>query len=378
MRPIAWAPVGRTMISPPPELKDAISCYSTEDVDILGWPYQITSVPFVSQDGEYLRCAHAAMWMVLQHEHLRQGLPRRTPFEVHDAALGGVIPGRQVPSDGLSVYQMLAGMTALGLSPGLVSLPRTAAESLALDFLSLYATACRYINCNIPPIIISERHAWICVAYKREASAGNSGLTLYRHDDAVGPFIRVDDPFNEPNDSHRPWNSALLPLPPKIYMTAERAEAIGRWWFKKHLATLGATALLSTVEASGNLTFQTYGLRSSIYKQSLIHRDGFDPALGREYRMSNWPRNLWVVEAQDRQLRNSSDRYALGEVIIDPTAHHDPRPDDPGILATHASGHYESRGPDHGALRQLPTTGSYYQSGRDIRPTVLQQATAAP
>lgn len=378
MRPIPWAPVGRTMISPPPELNDAISCYSTEEVDILGWPFRVTSVPFVSQDGEYLRCAHAAMWMVLQHEHLRQGLPRRTPFEVHDAALGGVIPGRQVPSDGLSVHQMLAGMTALGLSPGLVSLPRDAADSLAAGFLSLYATTCRYINCNIPPIIISERHAWTCVAYTRAPSAGHTRLTLYRHDDAVGPFIRVDDPFNEPNPAYQRWNSALLPLPPKIYMTGERAEAVGRWWFKKHLATVDAKDPLALAAASDNLTFQTYGQRSSTYKQTLVLRDGLDPGLGREYRLSNWPRNIWVVEALDRQLRDLGDPCVLGEVIIDPTAHHDPRPQDTGILATHASSRYESLGPDHGELRQLTTSGGVYLSGRDVRPTVLQQAAAAP
>jgi hypothetical protein len=378
MRPIPWAPVGRTMISPPPELDGEIQCYSTEEVDILGWPFKITSVPFVSQDGEYLRCAHAAMWMVLQHEHLRQGLPRRTAFEVHNAALGGVIAGRQIPSDGLSVHQMLAGMTALGLSPALVSLPPDAAASVSADFLSLYATACRYLNCNIPPIIISPQHAWLCVAYTRKPSGGHTRLTLYRHDDAVGPFIRIEDPFNESNAAHRPWLSALLPLPPKIYMTGERAEAVGRWWFRKHLPTVHASDPLAAAEAAGNLTYQTYGQKSSTYKQTLVHREGLDPALGREYRLSNWPRNIWVVEAQDRQLRDAGEPWVLGEVIIDPTAHHEPRGKDLGILATHASGRYASHGPDHGQLREITTTDTPYQSGRDLPSTVLQQAPAAP
>ena len=378
MRPIPWAPVGRTMIAPPPELDAAVGCYSTEEVDLLGWPFKITSVPFVSQDGEYLRCAHAAMWMVLQHEHLRQGLPRRSPFEVHDAALGGVIVNRQVPSDGLSIHQMLAGMTALGLSPGLVRLPASRTESAGAGFLSLYAIACRYINCNLPPIIISEEHAWICVAYARKPSPGHSRLTLYRHDDAAGPYIAIDDPFDEPNEAHRPWHSALLPLPPKIYMTAERAEAVGRWWFTRRLRTVGGDDLLAQAHAGDHLTFQAYGQRSSVYKQALVLRAGFDPGLAREYRLSNWPRNLWVVEAIDRRLREANQPCVLGEVIVDPTAHHEPTAVDPGILATHASGRYEATSPDHRLPRWLATSAEPYQSGRDVRPTELQQAAAAP
>ncbi len=378
LRPMPWAPVGRTMIAPPPELDRAVACYATEEVDILGWPFRIVSMPFVSQDGQYLRCAHAVMWMVFQQAHLQQGLPRRTPFEVHDAALGGVIVNRQVPSDGLSVHQMLGGMTALGLSPALVSLPQDIISNASSEFLSLFAIVSRYINCNLPPVIVSNLHAWVCVAYTREPSSGHSRLTLYRHDDAVGPYIKVDDPFNEPHPAHQPWASALLPLPPKIYMTAERAEAIGRWWFAKHLHTVAASDRLAVAKQAGTLTYQTYGQRSSIYKQALVARPGFDPRLAREYRLSNWPRNIWVVEAIDRKLRDSGADCVLGEVIIDPTAHHEPTTLDPGIIATHSSGQFEAFGPDHRTRRSIATSLDPYASGRDIPPPDRHQAPAAP
>jgi hypothetical protein len=273
---------------------------------------------------------------------------------------------------------MLSGMTGLGLSPGLVRFPTDAAANATAGVLSLYAIACRYINCNLPPIVISNEHAWICVAYRRSPSAGHTRLTLYRHDDAIGPYIRIEDPFNEPNKAHQPWHSALLPLPPKIYMTGERAEAVGRWWFTRYLKTAPTADPLSQAAAAGELTYMTYGQRSSVYKQALVLRSGFDPALAREYRLSSWPRNLWVIEAIDRRLRDATRPCVLGEVIIDPTAHHEPTALDPGILATHAASRYEAMGPDHRTPRSLTTSTDPYQSGRDVRPTQLQQAAAAP
>ena len=125
LRPLPSTPVGRTMIAPPAGLEGAIRCEATERVSLFGTPLWITAMPFLSQDAEYLRCAHATLWMVLRHAHLAHGLPRRLTAEVHDAALGGVIVGRQVPSEGLSVQQMLSGATRLGLSPGLMHLPAT-------------------------------------------------------------------------------------------------------------------------------------------------------------------------------------------------------------------------------------------------------------
>lgn len=58
LRPLSSAPVGRTMITPPKELDDGVQCFAKEEVDVLGWPMSVTAMPFVSQDGQYLRCAH--------------------------------------------------------------------------------------------------------------------------------------------------------------------------------------------------------------------------------------------------------------------------------------------------------------------------------
>ena len=131
MRPVPSQPVGRTMITPPPSLDTAIRCEGTEELDVIGWPMSVRAMPFMSQDAQYLRCAHADLWMNLRHAFLRKQVSRKLPAHIHDSTFGGMIVGRQVPSDGLSVQQMLTGLTTLGLSPALLPLPRTAEESLA-------------------------------------------------------------------------------------------------------------------------------------------------------------------------------------------------------------------------------------------------------
>src|SRR4051812_17143588 len=200
LRPLPSTPVGRTMIAPPPGLDGGIRCEATERVSLFGTPLWITAMPFLSQDAEYLRCAHATLWMVLRHAHLAHGLPRRLSAEVHDAALGGVIVGREIPSEGLSVQQMLAGATRLGLSPGLMHLPgardEDAAEHARSGRLSLRAILCRYVNSQLPPLVLSTTHAWVVVAYRRDP-ADDRRVTLWRHDDARGPYVAVDDPFAE-------------------------------------------------------------------------------------------------------------------------------------------------------------------------------------
>jgi hypothetical protein len=365
LRPLPSSPVGRTMIAPPPELDSGTRCEAVEHVDVLGWHMKVRGMPFISQDAQYLRCAHADLWMVMRHAYLRHQLGRKLPAQVHDATMGGLIVGRQVPSEGLSVQQMLGGMSALGLSPAILPLPQSEAESAANGILGLFDILCRYVNSNIAPLVSSGTHVWMIVGYVRKPSGGHPNLTLYRHDDAAGPYISVDDPWNEANSAHQPWARAMLPLPPKIYMTAERAEAIGRWWFNRWIGTAPSDNPLRKASDSGVLTFRTYGMDSSEFKFALNAR-GFDAAVARQYRLASWPRNLWVVEAVDRQLRHTTGENVLGEIIIDPTASHDASPHEPGILAAHSPGFWWQTAPDGGPEADGQCAITPYASGRPV------------
>ena len=385
LRPLPSTPVGRTMIAPPPGLAGAIRCEATERVSLFGTPLWITAMPFLSQDAEYLRCAHATLWMLLRHAHLAHGLPRRLTAEVHDAALGGVIVGRQVPSEGLSVQQMLSGATRLGLSPGLMHLPVTPEEDAAADTvaepvdaapggradpqagrLSLRAVLCRYVNSQLPPLVISSSHAWVVVAYRRGPD-DDRRVTLWRHDDARGPYLEVDDPFAEPEDAHRPWQTAILPLLPAIYVTAERAEAAGRLWFAGYLRGADDDEPVARAAAAGELTFRTYVVRSDEYLEGLWAR-GVDPALADLYRLAALPEHLWVVEAVDRAARRAGHPDVVGEALVDATAstHHEPLQE--GLVALHGGRLAHRIGPDHGTRRELRLADpGHYRTGRPGR-----------
>ncbi|GAA4881402.1 hypothetical protein [Actinomycetospora straminea] len=382
LRPLPSTPVGRTMIAPPPGLADAVRCEATERVSLFGRPLWITAMPFTSQDAEYLRCAHATLWMVLRHAHLAHGLPRRLTAEVHDAALGGVIVGRQIPSEGLSVQQMLAGATRLGLSPGLMHLPATRDEDAAADAvtppaqaapggradpqagrLSLRAVLCRYVNSQLPPIVISASHAWVVVGYRRDPD-DDRRVTLWRHDDARGPYLEVADPFAEPEDAHRPWQTAILPLLPAIHVTAERAEAAGRLWFAGYLRRAGDDEPVARAAAAGELTFRTYVVRTDDFLEGLLDR-GVDPALADLYRLAALPEHLWVVEAVDRAARRAGRPDVVGEALVDATAstHHEPLQE--GLVALHGGRLAHRIGPDHGTRRDLQLRDpGHYRTGR--------------
>jgi hypothetical protein len=362
------SPVGRTMIAAPPELLEGVRCEGDDTIDLFGWRLQIRAMPFISQDAQYLRCAHAALWMVLAHARFVHGLPRRLPAEVHEAALGGVIVGRQLPSDGLSGQQMLGGLTALGLSPSILSLPADRAADASAGHLSLHGVLCRYINSAMPPIVTSQVHAWVVTAYLRKPSQGHGAIQLWRHDDVRGPYLPVGDPWNEPDPAHQPWSAAYLPLLPKAYLDAERAEAVGRSWVAAFASTahyrgttLEQADLRPTPEEQR--TLRTYLVDSRAYKQRLKERE-VPAALAAAYRLTFMPRYIWVVEIVDRQRRHAGQPDVLGEVILDSTMTQHAPLSDPGVVALHADRFAYLPGIDHGGvtLPDVPA-GIAYSSG---------------
>lgn len=340
LRPLPVAPVGRTMIVPPPELDDGVRCEGVEHVDLFGWPLTVRAMPFISQDTQLLRCAHAALWMVLRHGWLVHDLPRRLPAEIYDAALGGVVVGRQLPSDGLSAYQLISAMSVLGLSPTGKSLPRTKQDETSAGQLRLYGIVCRYINSRLPPVIISTTHAWVVVAYRRAPSAGNQVIQLWRHDDARGPYLPVDDPWGEPEPAHQPWLTAYLPLLPKAYLDAERAEAVGMNWVALVRASpVAVGTTLAEADARPDplerTTLRTYLVESSSFKQALDTR-GMPDSLAVALRRTPMSRLIWVIEVVDRRERSAGRPDVLGEIILDATlTQFEPLDDPSAILALH-------------------------------------------
>lgn len=329
MRPLPETPVGRTMLTPPPEMLGARITEATETVHLFGAELSVTGMPFVSQDALYLRCAHASIWMVLRHAHLRHGLPRRLPGDIREAGVGGMVVGRQLPSEGLSTSQMLGALDTLGLPTGLLKpLKDTGPDPAPEDIpgpgaTTLYGISCRYVNSDLPPIVISERHCWVIVGWKREPSDGHQKMTLWRHDDARGPYIKVENPWEELEADHQEWQHILPPLLPKMNLDAERAEAAGASQLARMIRAKGENDKQAQSQAyealiAGRLTWRTFAVSSIEFKARLRHRK-LPESLSRMYRLAQLPRYVWVVEAVDRDLRDNSLADVLGTAIFDST-----------------------------------------------------------
>ena len=374
MRPLAGTPVGRTMIQPPPEMSGANSTFASETVNIFGHRFEITAMPFISQDAQYLRCAHASIWMVLRHATRRYGLPKRLPGDIREAAAGGFVVGRQLPSDGLSASQMLNAMDTLGVPTGILEpLPDTGPDQVPTPgSATLYGVVCRYINSQLPPIVVSLSHAWVVVGWSRESSGGHKRLTLWRHDDARGPYIRVDNPWDEAEEAHRPWRMLLNPLMPRMNIDAERAEATGATWLELSIPQWsqgehGTPGRAAEALAAGEIAYHTYAVPSNEYKERLAVR-GLDPEIVRLYRTTHMPKYIWVIEAVDRVARRHSLPAVLGEFILDSTAASPNNLALTSVLAAHVEGVAISQSLDHGTTRQVAVsaTGAYL-SDQDAR-----------
>jgi hypothetical protein len=252
-------------------------------------------------------------------------------------------------------------MSALGLSPTGKNLPKNAAEEAAAGQLRLYGMVCRYINSRLPPIIISTSHAWVMVAYSRTPSTGNSVIQLWRHDDARGPYLPVDDPWNEPDPAHQSWVSAYLPLLPKAYLDAERAEAVGRSWVEvfRNSPMYSGSALEEADTRADSLeqsTLRTFLVESTTFKQNLINRGMPDP-LASLLRRTPMSRYVWVIEVVDRRERSAGRPDVIGEVILDATiTQFEPLEDPTAILALHVDSFAFVSGIDGAASRSVSVT----------------------
>jgi hypothetical protein len=314
IRPVTAAPVGRAVLVPPPTHDDAVICTATETVHLFGEELTVTGAPFMAQDAMLSRCAHASLWMVAYQQHHRFGGPRVLPAEIA-ASTGPAGLGRSLPSEGLDLYQMTAASQGVGLPPVVYDLDdRPQGESLQ-------RLACRYLNSGLPVIVTADEHAFVLVGYQREDTDGPSGerIEFIRHDDEYGPYQRVE---NFMFDRYRPWEFLFVPLPAKLYLPGEDAEAIGSTLLRAALAEDPSTeaAEIAARVANREVSFRSTALLSNSFKTELQARQVPEPiaSMYRRLPLSRW---IWVVEAVDRDARNHGRDCVLAEAVIDATDH---------------------------------------------------------
>lgn len=307
MRPVPGAPVGRVMLTRPAELRESITCWGTDRVCLFGEYLTVDGTPFLAQDAQLMRCAHAALWVVARHHHLRWNAPKLLPRDIVDAVPMETAAGRAVPSPGLTVTQMSAAASKLGLPPLVYDLDRLPGRE------TLQRIACRYLNSGLPVIVAGGGHAFVLVGYRRTMEGtSDERIEFIRQDDEAGPYQLVPDFMF---DTYAPWKYLVVPLPPKLYIAGEEAEILGEAWLRAAFTQEG-----TPLEPSKGYAFRTTAMRSNDFKAQLLGR-GVPANQAAVLRRSPMPRWIWVVEVVDRDLRKEGKPAVLGETIIDATDH---------------------------------------------------------
>lgn len=325
--------VGRTVLTPPPRLRKATLTAIEDRTTLFGNKLKVKGVPFIEQDGEFLRCAHAAIWGCHYSAFKRGLVGRRLTAELVDATPTVLSADRALPSRGMVLEQIQAvfaetGQPALRYMLGQLPTVLGVEEPTPLFDkgvrlpagswdIRLFSVICRYLNSGFPVMVTSASHGWNLVGWFLQ----DQKIKFVACDDQVGPYEVIDSPFGDPHRS--PWRSIMVPLPPKVYMSGEMAENWGHLFLRSFGLRAGAAAswrgladALATIPKKG-VSLRTFLRDSSDYKEMLLSQGRPDPVV-ESLRLARFPHYVWIVEAHDRSLRRKGKPSVLAEVILDP------------------------------------------------------------
>lgn len=359
LRPVAAGPVGRTLVCVPSELDHQALCTVTETPSVFGTAFTVAGVPFVQQDGQFLRCAHAAIWQV-QHQAAARGLTgQRTTAEL--AALPSDTAHRRHPSVGLTTEQTQQVFTKIGTPaifydafalpklPGRPSLAMYADDepyNRPADRASLPAgrhrekltrLCCRYVSSGFPPLVFStrsgEHHAFVVVGWRYPDDGG--AVELIVCDDQRGPYEIVTDPLHD--EPRGTWQSIMVALPRPVSVTSEGAEN----WALTHVRAShravqqpASNQELTLVDEDlyalhddlrslgGAISIRTRLLPGRALKELVLGQQRSEEAT-ELYRLADLSRWVWLVELQDRKLRDLGLPCVIADMVLDSTAHDD-------------------------------------------------------
>jgi hypothetical protein len=326
MRPLPRQ-VGRTVLAPPVQQARYVSCRAKMAVNAYGYEWEVDGYPFTSQDGQYGRCAHAAIWSIARYHHLRFGTDRYTTSGIIDAAGLRERPDKTAPSDGMYASDIVRAFRNIGL-PALQYDLKTLAQTFK-GSETPHSVIRRYLNSGIPVGVQAQDHMVVLVGYGVTAD----GNTFYIvSDDNCGPYERR----NLIPSGNNAWNLLVIPLPGRMHVAGENAEAraeevfgdrvraetgpghlFSRWRDREEKLEADEGGVQTRRDGESRLEVETYATPSTTYVKGLTRRGV--PADVRNHHVfapkGNW---LWVTEFHDPDSPPES--RVIGEIAIDATS----------------------------------------------------------
>lgn len=373
LRPTELGLVGRSVIAPPKELMTARMTYVVDRPSLFGNPLRVIGVPFYQQDGEFMRCAHAATWICHYVAHNRGIVGRKLTAEIAAMPSTEGSKHRPYPSTGLTAEQMQAVFSRVGIPAFFLKTsdlpPLPAKFPSSRGWLSktgavrrsrrlrepderIFRVVCKYLNSGFPVVVLCEgaegHHAFTLVGWR---PAGHRSVQLIACDDQVGPYELIDSPSDPNLGTHRgKWTALMIPIPSKVFLTGEEAESRARHMVRtdrdldlvateredddSEVEEPGEFAKLAPqlAELHGPVSVRARLIEGRRYKAVAARQDRDSEAV-RVIRMARLPHWVWVVEFQDYKSRKAGQKdTVIAEIVFDSTSH-DEAPI-PNLIAT--------------------------------------------
>lgn len=358
VRPIPHAPLGRVCVvapTSPAGVQSDVLIMTEHRVHLLGAELSVMGCQFTQQDARVGACAQAAIWICGRHYHERHRGPWATIPDITDAASKptDLVQSQFLPagSGGLSADSMLRALRWLGREPLVYYSANRDPNTLKYTWGAPPNPAAiidRYIDSGIPVILgigswVASHtigHAVVATGHTRKIHSGPvpTGQRLTRavfsdyflvHDDQLGTHLRMPivsgAPHGQTPYSLENLNYLIIPLPAKVFVTAEATEVIA-WARLEQYCTNWQTMKanygqqLSNSAVAGDAfvalfnagqiiarTYLTYGWK---YKARII-KNNCASELKEATRDFDLPRYVWVTEFGSATSFNQSDESKI-------------------------------------------------------------------
>lgn len=363
LRPLTHAPVSTAVISAAGTVAgQEIMVRAVYEAHLLGANLAVEAMPLTQQDTRTGACAQAAIWMVGRHFHTRHSAPWFSLPDITEVALkptdSGITRSLPAGSEYLTPDNMVRALRAMGQHP-VVYAPNDVNGVATWGRPSPREIISRYIDSGMPVILGMQDaasqigHGVVVVGAERTAHTDTYEFPVRPtmaeftthflvNDDQRGVYRRLpvaiaDKTGEYPFCLDTDVKFIMVPLPSKVYMTAEIAEVISRDAVRTasiQRAALVAEALSPEDAAQWNpdsefylavaaetlvtRTYLTFGWK---YKSRAI-RNGISERLKSELLLTQFPRYVWITEYSFRAEVTDLDsckRLIRGHVVVDAT-----------------------------------------------------------
>lgn len=378
VRPISQGPIGRTVLAFPQPDDGLIvrrAARAKLRVHLAGAELSVEGAPFIQQEAKVGACAQAAIWMAALPVHIRHRTPRFTIAEITklavtptDAVLSQALPAG---SKGLNPAHMIRALRGMGHQP-LFDVFKGAGVSVPVGYAA--SMVLRYLDSGLPVILAMDGvgHAITAVGYVEapgEAIAPGDTYEVFAraflvHDDQRGPYrllpLRLEDVDrlprarlmmhgDQPLTVEGAVSHMFVPLPPRVFLPAHRADIVARDFLQRQALELGSEIIRMTAVASkaaaddvqrfyetvlqGGLVRRTYLTSAARYRHHLAKSDA-SPSVKLELLDRTLPHYVWVTELMERTATQTGygARTILGHLVVNATSSSDP---DNDLLLAH-------------------------------------------